>query len=107
VDIDQLDVKNLAVQNNVTARRFEAQLGDQLALIDYRKHGSVYVFTHAEVPSAFRGLGIADRMAYVALETARAEGAQVVPQCPFVRAYIRRHKEYQPLVATNPTDQPH
>jgi len=99
-----IDAQNLEVKNNVTARRFEVQLGGQIAVIDYHKHGSVYVLTHAEVPSEYRGQGIADRMAYFALETARAEKAQVVPQCPFVRAYIRRHKEYQSLVAPNRTD---
>ena len=99
-----IDAQNLAVRNNVAANRFEAQLGDELAIIDYRRRGPLYVLTHAEVPPAYRGLGIADRMAYFALETARAEGVQVVPQCPFVRAYIRRHKEYQALVAPSPTD---
>ena len=99
-----IDPQNLEVRNNVAARRFEVQLGDQVAVIDYRKHGSMYILTHAEVPSEYRGRGIADRMAYIALETVRAEGAQVVPQCPFVRAYIRRHQEYQPLVVPNRTD---
>jgi len=34
-----------------------------------------------------------------ALEAAREQGKQVVPLCPFVAAYIKRHPEYQPLVA--------
>ena len=33
-----------------------------------------------------------------ALEAARADGLEVVPRCSYVAAYIRRHREYLPLV---------
>jgi predicted GNAT family acetyltransferase len=32
------------------------------------------------------------------LDLVRADGEKVVPQCPFVAAYIKRHAEYQPLL---------
>jgi predicted GNAT family acetyltransferase len=38
-------------------------------------------------------------LARSALETARADGVEVVPLCTYVAAYIRRHHEYLPLVA--------
>jgi hypothetical protein len=38
-------------------------------------------------------------MARAALEAARADGLEVVPLCPYVAAYIRRHQEYLPLVS--------
>lgn len=95
----KVDTANLEVKNNTSAQRFEVQLGDKVGVIHYLKEGSTYIFTHTEVPKEFGGQGIADRMAYVALETAKAEGAMVIPQCPFVKAYIQRHKEYGSLVA--------
>jgi uncharacterized protein len=33
-----------------------------------------------------------------ALDDIRSRGLQVVPLCPFVAAYIRRHPEYEDLV---------
>ena len=33
-----------------------------------------------------------------ALDASRAHGYQVVPLCPFVAAYIRRHPAYRDLV---------
>jgi predicted GNAT family acetyltransferase len=96
----KVDTANLDVKNNTRAQRFEVHLGDKLGVIQYHMDGSTYIFTHTEIPPEYRGQGIADRMTHVALETARAEGAQVVPRCPFVKAYIRRHKEYLSLVAS-------
>jgi hypothetical protein len=34
------------------------------------------------------------------LESARERGERVLPYCPFVSAYIRRHQEFVPLVPT-------
>ena len=94
----EIDAQTLEVKNNREANRFEAQLGDQLGIIEYQIKHHAYVFTHTEVPPEFGGKGIADRMARVALDTAKAEGYGVVPLCPFVRKYIQRHPEYQALV---------
>ncbi len=96
-----LDAQGLEVQHNREKNRFEIDLGnEQVALIDYRMQGDdVYVLIHTEVPPEYRGRGIAERMAEAALETAKTEGRQVVPECPFVRKYIRRNPQYQSLAA--------
>ncbi len=93
-----VDARNLEVRNNTAAERFEVTLGDTIGLIDYQRQGTTYIFTHTGVPDEYGGQGVADRLAYVALETAKAEDAQVVPLCPFVKKYIQRHKEYESLV---------
>ncbi len=53
------------------------------------------MFTHTEVEEAAEGHGVGSRLAHDALEHARATGQQVVALCPFVRAYLARHPEYQ------------
>jgi predicted GNAT family acetyltransferase len=93
-----VDAKSLEVKNNTDAERFEVQLGDQIGLIKYRKSGKDYLLVHTEVPPEYEGQGIADRLAHVALETIKAEGARIVPICPFIQSYLRRHKEYASLV---------
>lgn len=94
-----IDVQKLEVKHNEQANRFEVALGDQFGVVEYQKEGSTYVFTHTGVPREYGGQGIADRLAHDALETVKAEGGQVVPVCPFIKAYIQRHQEYQPLVS--------
>jgi hypothetical protein len=94
----EIDLNNVVVNNNRSAQRYEVQLDGALAMIDYRLGDQKIIFTHAEVPPAFRGQGIAQKMAHTALEEARAQHQKVVPLCPFVAQYIRRHPEYQDLV---------
>ena len=86
------------VVNNPEEQRFEARVDGQLALIQYQRAEGVIAYVHTEVPEDLRGRGIADAMAQAALEYAREQELGVVPLCPFVAAYIRRHGEYQPLV---------
>ncbi|HEX7775877.1 MAG TPA: GNAT family N-acetyltransferase, partial [Parvibaculum sp.] len=50
------------------------------------------------VPEELGGKGVGSRLAKGALDAVRAEGLKVVPQCPFIAAYIKKHPEYQPLV---------
>jgi predicted GNAT family acetyltransferase len=38
-----------------------------------------------------------------ALTDIRVRGLRVVPLCPFVAGYIRRHPEYADLVGTDPS----
>ena len=51
------------------------------------------------MPEEISGHGIAGKMAQTALEYARAERLEVVPLCPYVAAYIKRHPEYKDLVS--------
>jgi predicted GNAT family acetyltransferase len=39
-----------------------------------------------------------DRLIRLALEDARARGLEVLPFCPFVKAFIERHREFAGLV---------
>jgi hypothetical protein len=82
-----------------TPHRFELHLDGGTAFIDYHDVNNALVMTHTEVPTQFEGQGIGSRLVKFALEAAREQGKQVVPLCPFVAAYIKRHPEYQPLVA--------
>jgi uncharacterized protein len=90
--------ENIVVENNEAAKRFEARIADQAAFIQYRYANNELVLIHTEVPDALSGRGIAGKLAQAALEYARAAGVKVVPLCPFVSSYIRRHPEYQALV---------
>ena len=65
----------------------------------YRVAGRLVVFTHTEVDPGQRGRGVANELAHQALEQVRASGRRVVPVCPFIAAYVRRHPEYADLVS--------
>jgi predicted GNAT family acetyltransferase len=89
----------MEVIHNAAASRFEARLDQGLAVADYHRQADRLVFFHTEVPFELRGRGIAGRVVGAALDYAQTEGLKVVPSCSYVRAFIRRHPEYAPLVA--------
>lgn len=87
------------VVDNPAARRYELRLGDALAgVIVYRPRPDALALVHTEVDPAFEGHGLGARLVAGALDDIRARGLQVVPLCPFARAYIERHPEYADLV---------
>jgi predicted GNAT family acetyltransferase len=94
-----IDTGALEVVDNAAGRRIEIRIGDEVAFVTYRREGNTIAYIHTEVPEALEGHGIAGRLAAHALAHARADGLRVVPLCPYVSAYIKRHPEYQDLVA--------
>lgn len=90
--------EQIAVRDNPTRGRFEATVAGHLAVAEYQREGDTIIFTHTEVPETLRGQGVGEQIARYALDQAREQGLRVVPQCPFIAAFIRRHSEYQSLV---------
>ncbi|MEZ4686087.1 MAG: GNAT family N-acetyltransferase [Bacteroidia bacterium] len=88
----------MEVIHNRAASRFEIQLNGKLAKAEYMDRGKLIVFTHTEVPVELEGQGVGSALAKTALDYARAEGKEVMPLCPFIAGYIRRHREYADLV---------
>ena len=88
----------VTVIHNPDAHRFEATVEGQTAELTYRRSGDEIVFTHTGVPTALEGRGIGSALAKAGLEYAKAENLTVVPLCSFIRSYIERKPEYQPLV---------
>ena len=89
---------NLSIENNEAAQRWEAHLDQHLAVTEYRCRSDTIFFIHTEVPHELEGQGVASRLVKTALDDARTQHLAVVPFCPFVASYIRRHPDYKTLV---------
>jgi predicted GNAT family acetyltransferase len=84
------------VVRNDEEKRYEAWVGDELAGVAvYRERADRTVFTHTEVDSAFEGRGIAKALAAAALDDVVRRGRVIVPLCPFVTEYLKKHTEYE------------
>ena len=92
------DFEHIEVKNNEDEQQYEAKVEGHTALLAYEREGGTITFLHTEVPPALEGHGIASKLAHAALEYAGAQKLSVVPLCPFVRSYIRRHPEYLSLL---------
>ena len=86
--------REIHVTHEPAASRFVAHLDAGDAVVEYQRDGREVHFTHTEVPPAHEGQGVGSRGAKAALDGAVGEGLGIVPQCPFIRAYVKRHPEY-------------
>ena len=89
------------VEDHPERRRFELVVDGITAFSEYRLHGDVITFVHTLVPPELEGRGVASALIKGALEQVCARGLKVIPQCPFVKAYIERHPEWQDLLTAN------
>jgi predicted GNAT family acetyltransferase len=81
------------------AERYEIRSGDEIAgFVTYRLRPGLIAFVHTEIEDRFEGQGLGGRLVSFALDDARARDLDVLPFCPFVNAYIQRHREYADLV---------
>jgi predicted GNAT family acetyltransferase len=89
----------VAISHLPESGHFVAQEGDKGAgFIEYKLRGTDMAILHTIVDPAFEGQGVGSILVKDALDAARAEQWDVLPYCPFVQSYIRKHPEYQDLV---------
>lgn len=86
------------VRDNKAEHEFELVVEGHRAVAAYQLEGDTIVFTHTIVPKAIEGRGVASRLIRGALDQVRDRGLKVIPQCPFVAAYIKRHPDVQDLL---------
>ena len=79
--------------------------GEPAGLTQYRDREGLLAFVHTEIDDRFEGQGLGGRLVSFALDDARRRGLEVLPFCPFVNAYIQRHREYADLVPTQYREQ--
>ncbi|WP_247648131.1 GNAT family N-acetyltransferase [Pannonibacter phragmitetus] len=63
-----------------------------------RAGAGIIIIDHTDVPAALRGRKVGERLVRQAIEDARREGVAIVPLCPFAKAQIDRHPEWQDMV---------
>ena len=86
------------VVNNAAASRFELTTEGRTAVLEYVLAGNRLRLMHTEVPPELRGRNYAEVLARAGLDYARGNGLRVVPFCPFVRAFLQRHPEYESVL---------
>lgn len=89
------------IRNNTEKNRFEYEVNNHIAVADYilTKDDRI-VLTHTEVPKSMSGQGIGSKLAKTAFEYAKNHQLSVMPLCPFMASFVRRHRdEYADMLA--------
>jgi predicted GNAT family acetyltransferase len=94
-----MSAAQIAVIDNAGAKRYEIQVDSEPAgLLQYRLRPELIELVHTEIDEEFEGQGLGSRLISFALDDARDRKLAVLPFCPFVNDYIRRHSQYVDLV---------
>lgn len=83
----------LTVTRNDDASRYEIHSDGILAgFADFQRRPGEILFTHTEIDHAFQGRGLAGALAADALADAVASGDTIVPHCPYIAGYLKKHE---------------
>ena len=75
-------------------RRFVLVVDGALAgTAEYRLDGDDVAILHTELDPAFEGRGLGSTFVREMLRQVADRGGTVLPYCPFVRAYLQRHRD--------------
>lgn len=86
------------VQHDTSTRAFTAAADGGTAKLEYTRQGDRIIFTHTFVPKEARGQDVGSSLVREGLGFAREEGLTVVPQCPFVEAYMDKNPDTKDLL---------
>ena len=94
---------DIEVRKNEDSHRYEASIdGAQVGFAEYQLTDRLVIFTHTEVDDRFEGRGVGSAIARFALDDVRTTGKRVLPLCPFIKAWIGKHPDYEDLVHAIP-----
>ncbi|TDE97205.1 N-acetyltransferase [Occultella glacieicola] len=79
--------------------------GTRAGIAAFHSEAAGTAFSHTVVEEEFGGQGLGSALARGALDDTVARGETIVPYCPFIAAYVRRHHDYDSSVHWPDPDQ--
>jgi len=89
----------MRVIDNKEESRFETEVDGHSAIIEYSVMPNILSLNHTVVDKALQGKGVAKEMVEKVLLQIEQRGLRVIPRCPFIKKYIKKHPEWETIVA--------
>lgn len=96
-----MNYEDLKLSVNESLHHLELKVGDITAFIEYKLTGTNLFLIHTEVPHELEGKGVGTAIIQKALQYAKDLHYSIIPICPFVRAYLKRHPEWNSFVSSD------
>ena len=93
------EFEKLTLKDNEAESRFEMKFERHDSFIEYEITGDVIALLHIEVDPSLEGRGAGTALVEKTLQVIEDRGLQVLPLCPFVSSYIKRHPDWNRIVA--------
>ena len=90
----------IKLEDGATGGRYVAVVEGHKAEMTFSKAGtSRIIIDHTAVPKELGGKGVGVALVKRAVEDARRNGVKIIPLCPFAKAQINKHTEWQDVLA--------
>ena len=94
-----MDYNDLKLKKNAESNRLELEIDGVIAFIEYKLIRDKLFLIHTEVPDALSGKGVGTAIVQKTLEYAKENNYKIIPICPFVQSYLKRHQEWIDIIA--------
>lgn len=88
----------MEITHDKTRHMFEFSKNGNSAVVEYKPFDGGINIVHTFVPKPLQSKGYSSALVKQALDYAREKKLKVIITCPFARAYVARHKEYEDLL---------
>ena len=91
----------MSLKNNTHKHRFESMTDGKESFVEYQTvDDETLALVHTEVDPSLEGQGIGTKLVESVLAYVDRNNLKIVPLCPFVATYIKRHPDWNRIVST-------
>lgn len=96
-----MNLTDAPVKDNHHHHRFELELDGKMSIVEYQDVADdTLALTHTEVDASLEGQGVGSYLVKEVLEYVERNNLKIVPLCPFITVYLKRHPEWNRVVST-------
>jgi predicted GNAT family acetyltransferase len=94
-----MQYQNIPLINNEAIHNFELMVDGYRSFIDYKQKGNKVFLIHTEVAPELKGKGVAEAIVEKTFRYLEERQLKMVPLCVYVGIYLKRHPEWNRLIA--------
>lgn len=94
-----MNYDNIELVNNEAIHNFELIVDGYRAFIDYKQKGNKVWLIHTEVAPELKGKGVGEAIVEKTLTYLEQHDLKMVPLCVYIGMYLKRHPEWNRLLA--------
>lgn len=92
------EFENIELLKNDAMKRFEISVNHHIAFVNYGEFENQIALVHTESAPELKGTGAAAALIEKTLQFIKESGKTLLPYCPFVFSYIKKHPEWKAIV---------
>ena len=94
-----MNFADIELINNEAIHNFELFVNGYRAFIDYKTKDNKIYLIHTEVPAELKGVGVAEALVDKTFNYIEQHQLKMVPLCSYIQIFLKRHPEWNRLVA--------